>query len=127
LGDKMAKIMIVDDEEDIRVSVKSILEAKGYKVVLAENGDQCLQLVEKEKPDLILTDILMPGTPINEILPKLNKFKVIMFSVVTLDERKVSETGKKIPHSNDYPNVVGYIQKPFELKDLLSKIKNALG
>jgi CheY-like chemotaxis protein len=123
----MAKIMIVDDEEDIRVSVKSILEAKGYKVVLAENGDQCLQLVEKEKPDLILTDILMPGTPINEILPKLNKFKVIMFSVVTLDERKVSETGKKIPHSNDYPNVVGYIQKPFELKDLLSKIKNALG
>jgi CheY-like chemotaxis protein len=122
----MAKIMVVDDEKDIRLSVKSILRSQGYQVVLASNADECLKLVKKEKPDLILMDILMPGTSVNDILPKLNKFKIIIFSVVSLAEKKVVETGRAVPHSVEHDNVVDYLSKPFSMKDLLSKVKNAL-
>jgi CheY-like chemotaxis protein len=122
----MAKIMVVDDDEDIRLSVRSILEATGYQVVLARDGDECLRLVKKEKPDLILMDLLMNGTPVKEILPKLKNIKVIIFSVILLAEKNVSETGDPIPRVKDHPNIVDYINKPFELKDLLSKIKKAL-
>jgi CheY-like chemotaxis protein len=123
----MKKIMIVDDEEDIRTSVKTVLEHQGYQVVLAESGDECLQLVEKEKPDLILMDILMPGTSIEDVLPQLKKSKVIMFSVVTLNEEHVAETGKENPSRQHYPNVVDSITKPLDNDVLLSKIKKALG
>jgi CheY-like chemotaxis protein len=122
----MAKIMIADDEQDIRESVKLILEVRGYKVILAKDGDECLQLAKKEKPDLILLDILMPGIPVNLIVPKLKGIKIIFFSVVTLFEKKVIETGENVPDKSEYPNVVDYIRKPFELEDLLSKIKKAL-
>jgi DNA-binding NtrC family response regulator len=122
----MKKIMIVDDEEDIRMSSQRILEAKGYDVVVAEDGDECLQIIEKEKPDLVLLDILMPGNPVQEVLKKIKKFKVIIFSVVTLAEGKISESGQKIPTSADFPNVVDYIQKPFTMSIFLKKIEKAL-
>jgi CheY-like chemotaxis protein len=122
----MAKIMIVDDEEDIRDAVRSILESKRYKVSEAKDGDECLRLVKKEKPDLILMDILMPGASVNDVLPKLNNFKVIIFSVVTLREKYVAETGKLDPRKLKFPNVVDSINKPVDLDELLAKVKKAL-
>ena len=55
------KIMIVDDEEDIRVSVGQIFEVSGYQVMRAQDGNDCLQKLEREIPDLIILDIMMPG------------------------------------------------------------------
>jgi CheY-like chemotaxis protein len=55
------KIMIVDDEEDIRISVSQILEVCGYDVIKAANGMDCLQKLEQELPDLVILDIMMPG------------------------------------------------------------------
>ena len=64
------KIMVVDDEEDIRSTVKSLLEKNRYEVITAINGDDCLQKLAKNKVDLILMDIMMPGTPVKKIIPK---------------------------------------------------------
>jgi CheY-like chemotaxis protein len=122
----MAKIMTVDDEEDIRSVVRSVLEPRGYEVSEARDGDECLQLVKTEKPDLILMDLLMPGTPVNDILPKLKDIKVIIFSVVAPGEKYISETGKIHPSKLDFPNIVGIINKPVDINELLSKIKKAL-
>jgi CheY-like chemotaxis protein len=122
----MKKIMLVDDNKDIRRSVQEILERDGYQVVLAKDGDECLQLVRKEKPDLILLDLLMPGIPAIKLIPKLKDIKIIIFSVVTLGEKNVVENGQMFPQKSDHSNLVGYINKPFDLKDLLAKIKKAL-
>ena len=55
------KIMIVDDEEDIRVSVGQIFEVRGYEVIKAVDGNDCLNKLERGIPDLVILDIMMPG------------------------------------------------------------------
>lgn len=55
------RVMVVDDEEDIRTSVGQVLEICGYEVIKAENGADCLKQLEQGLPDLVILDIMMPG------------------------------------------------------------------
>ena len=55
------KIMVVDDEEDLLILVKGVLESEGYTVSTKKNGQECLASVKTEKPDLIILDMMMPG------------------------------------------------------------------
>jgi len=57
----MGKILIVDDEKDVAISLAFILRAGGFQTLIATDGKACLSLVKKEHPDLILLDINMPG------------------------------------------------------------------
>ncbi|MBT6995625.1 response regulator [Candidatus Woesearchaeota archaeon] len=118
---KMGKhIMVVDDEKDNITTVKTALEANGYKVTSAKNGDDCLKKLKKEKPDLILMDIMMPGTPVREIIPKIKGTKIAYLSVV-----RVSEAEKEDLMVSK--NIVDFIQKPFDIDDLLKKVKKIVG
>ena len=117
----MAKtIMVVDDEPDIRASVKTILKKKGYKVVTAISGDDCLKQLKKEKPDLILMDIMMPGTPLRDIINKIKNINIMFLTVVRASEAEKEEIMKN-------KSIVGYIQKPFDINELLKKIENSVG
>ena len=113
-------IMVVDDEADIRSTVKSILEKNGYKVVTAVNGDDCLKKLPKQRVDLILMDIMMPGTPVKEIVPKIKNTKIAYLSVVRTSEAEKEELLKS-------KNIVDFIQKPFDINDLLKKVKKLVG
>jgi CheY-like chemotaxis protein len=114
-------IMIVDDEADNRTTIKTILEKEGYNVITAVNGDDCLKKVQAgEKPELILMDIMMPGTPVKDIIPKLAPIKIAYLSVV-----RTSEAEKEDLMSSK--NIVGFIQKPFDLQDLVNKVKQIVG
>lgn len=106
----------MDDEPDIRESVKMILEPKGYKVVTANDGDDCLKKLDDVKPDLILLDIMMPGTPVDEIVEKIKDTKIAFMSVV-----RISEARKRGLTTHD--NVVDFFQKPFNVSDLISRVK----
>jgi DNA-binding NtrC family response regulator len=111
------RVMIVDDEEDIRNSVKQILERDGYYIEMAVNGDDCLKKIGKFKPDLILMDIMMPGTPVKKVVKKI-KGKVAYVSVVRMTEaEKENLIGK---------NIVGFIQKPFDIGQLSQKVGDVL-
>jgi DNA-binding response OmpR family regulator len=112
------KIMIVDDEPDIRDTVKTILKKEGYNVVTAVSGDDCLKKIN-EKPDLILMDIMMPGTPTKDIVNKIKGIKIAYLSVV-----RVSEADKEDLMKNK--NIVDYIQKPFNVKELVMRVKKIL-
>jgi DNA-binding response OmpR family regulator len=112
-------ILVVDNEEDIRISVKEILEKNGYKTIIAINGDDCLEKLKKNKVDLILLDIMMPGTPVKEIIPKIEDTKIIFLSVVRTSE---SEKEKLLKNKN----IIDYIQKPFDIDNLLNHVKKAL-
>jgi DNA-binding response OmpR family regulator len=113
------KIMIVDDEPDIRDTVKTVLKKEGYEVVTASSGDDCLKRLY-EKPDLILMDIMMPGTPTKDVVGKIKGIKIAYLSVV-----RVSEAEKEDLMKNK--NVVDYIQKPFDIKELIKRVKKILG
>ncbi len=67
------KILVVDDETNIRLLYKEELEDEGYKVLLAENAEEARQQIEKEPPDLVTLDIKMPGMDGLEFLNQVKK------------------------------------------------------
>lgn len=117
----MAKtIMVVDDEPDIRESVKTVLGKNGYKVITAVSGDDCLEKLKKAKPDLILMDIMMPGTPVKDVVPKIKGIKIAYLSVVRTGEAEKEALLKE-------KNISDFIQKPFDINDLLKRVKKIIG
>jgi DNA-binding response OmpR family regulator len=119
---KKYKILSVDDEEDIRFSVKSVLEDAGFEVFQASSGKECLDSLSKIQPDLILLDVLMPGLTTKDIVKEIEKRK-IKTPVIFLTVVKLSETTRK----NLVKGVmIDYVEKPFNNNDLVKRIKKAL-
>jgi len=119
---KKQKILVVDDESNIRLLVKNMLGNR-YNVVEAGDGDEAITQAEKEKPDLIMLDILMPGkdgfTTCNQL--KADKAtKGIPVVMVTALQHKLDE---KLALSL---NADGYMRKPFTSDELLNAIRSAL-
>ena len=109
-------ILVVDDEPDIRQSVKMILEVNGYKVETAENGDECLKKVQQINPDLILLDIMMPGMPVDEVVKKIPNIPIAFMSVV-----RISDARKRGLCTQE--NIVDFFQKPFNVTDLIDRVE----
>jgi len=119
----MKKIMIVDDEASVRISVRLVLESEGFEVSEAKDADECWwKLNEGIAPDLILLDVMMPGMNSLELLEKigkdskLKKIPVIYLSAV-MGVKKATQGAK---------GVVGAIEKPFKNQELILKVKKAL-
>jgi two-component system response regulator (stage 0 sporulation protein F) len=115
-------ILIVDDEKDFCTVLSDSLSQDRYRVFTALNGKMALQLAKKEKPDLMLLDIKMPGMDGIEVLRKTKKMKkeivVIMFTAYgTL------ETARKAMKLGAYD----YVTKPVDLLLLKSLVKEVLG
>lgn len=113
-------IMVVDDEEDIRETVAILLEKHNYKVITAFNGDDCLNKLSNQKVDLVLMDIMMPGTPVKEVVQKIKNTKVAYLSVLRVSEADKDNLRKP-------KNVVGFIEKPFNIGQLVSTVKKIVG
>ena len=116
-----AKVLIIDDEEAIRSSLKMILEYEGYECVLAANGEAGLKIADREDPDLVFLDIKMPQVDGMEVLKRLKSADgsppVVMISghgdVATAFE--ASKLG-----------AFGFIEKPLESAHVLKEAQNAL-
>ena len=119
----MAKILVADDEQDLRIIVKDFLESVGYQVVLATNGQEALELAAQEKPDLIILDMSMPimnGWDVARRLradPLLNSVIIVAFTAHALrgDKQKTIDAGCD-----------SYISKPFIPDQLLEHIGELL-
>ena len=109
-------ILVVDDEPDIRQSVKQILEINGYTVVTAVDGDDCLKKLNELTPDLILLDIMMPGTPVGDVVKQIKDVKIAFMSVV-----RISDARKRGLCTQD--NIVDFFQKPFNVSDLIDRVE----
>jgi len=113
-------ILVVDDEEDNRTTLRMLLEKNGYKVLTAVDGDDCLKVLAKQRVDLVLLDIMMPGTPVRDIVRRIKDTRVAFLSVVrTSDAEKEELLCTK--------NVVDYIRKPFDVPLLLKKVEKLTG
>ncbi len=112
-------ILVVDDEPDIRQSVKQILEVNGYTVETAADGDDCLKKLNELTPDLILMDIMMPGTPVGDVVKQITDIKIAFMSVV-----RISDARKRGLCTQD--NIVDFFQKPFNVSDLIDRVELVL-
>lgn len=109
-------VLVVDDESDVRKSVRMILETNGYKVIEAKDGDDCIKKVKNKDFDLVLLDIMMPGVPVREVVKHITDVKIIFMSVVRIsDARRQGLTAQG--------NVVDFLQKPFNVSDLVERVK----
>ena len=80
----MARILIVDDEEDVRIALKQVLERAGYEVSVAASGNEGLEFMKQEGADLVITDVIMPGidgiATAKEIREKYRDTRIIVIS-----------------------------------------------
>jgi DNA-binding response OmpR family regulator len=115
-----SKILIIDDDPGIRKFVRANLEARNYTVFMAIDGQEGIQVLEKELPDLILLDIMMPkidGFEVCKQVREWSKIPIIMLSARDgeMDKVRCLDCG-----ADDY------MTKPFSLNELLSRIKAVL-
>jgi two-component system nitrogen regulation response regulator NtrX len=115
------KILIVDDEESIRMSLAGILEDESFTVSLADDGIAALEKVRKEMPDLVLLDIWMPRMDGLETLQTLKEMNPSLF-VIMMSGHGTIETAVKSTKMGAFD----FIEKPLSLEKLLVIIKNAL-
>ncbi|WP_457555003.1 response regulator [Candidatus Pyrohabitans sp.] len=120
----MARILVVDDNEEIAHLVSIILGREGYDVEIALSGKECIEKLRTFSPDLILMDYFMPGDDgvvVAKHIRKESRFgrvPIILFTIMSFQEglqEAVEEAG-----------AVDYIQKPFDISTMLKKIKRAL-
>jgi OmpR family response regulator RpaB len=125
-----AKILVVDDDPEIREAISLILEANGYTLVTAQDGAEGLSKLKEEKPDLMILDLLMPrldGFGVCKELkdPRWSKYAhipIIILSSVREDasrRRYELETGVQL-------DVDDYVEKPIEHTVLLERIGKVL-
>ena len=123
----MAKnILVIDDEELIIKSLKKLLEKNDFTVFVAKNGQDALAMSEEENFDLIIADIRMPGMngveTTQSIYNHLDKMKVKNIPTIFITGYADEEIRKKAESLKP----IAYIYKPFEIRDLVNKIKEAL-
>jgi DNA-binding response OmpR family regulator len=115
---KNLRILVVDDDPSIRHFVQVNLEARGYEVFIACNGEEALRNTEKEKPDLVILDIIMPGMNGFEVCRNIRKSNTV--PIIMLSARE----GENDKEKCEACGADEYITKPFVLRDLLSLVAN---
>ncbi|MGA2316082.1 MAG: response regulator [Thermodesulfobacteriota bacterium] len=115
------KVLVVDDEQDVAKALKIRLKANGYNVVLAFDSVQAFTMANKEKPDLILLDIMIPGGGGFIVAERLKQstathhIPIIFLTGIPGGEERAYKLGAS-----------GYVMKPYHPEKLLETINNAL-
>lgn len=119
----MAKILLIEDNRDLRDNTIELLELEGYSVEYASDGVKGIELAKTMRPDVILCDIMMPGTSGYEVLKHVRQHEptsATPFIFVTASvERKDVEAALKLGAN-------GYVNKPFETEILMAEITRCM-
>jgi len=121
---RASRILIADDEPNIVTSLEFLMQASGYDVRVARDGEEALQLVDSFRPDLVLLDVMMPLRSGNEVCrairdnPACRSVKVVMLSANggNADIVQGLELGAD-----------AYLTKPFSTKNLVAQVRDLLG
>ena len=128
---KQTKILLIDDDPDLHLVVKKILEPKSYEVVSAYDGDEGLRKVVEERPDLIILDVIMPGKHGFEVCRELktdekyhffSNIPVLMLTVYPEDREKMHLSMREgmMMEAEDY------LQKPVDPQELVNRVEELL-
>ena len=116
-------ILIVDDDPEIIESVKIALQSEGYTVFYARDGNQGLALAERENPDLIILDMMMPKRSGFLVLEKLRRTRRVPIRIIMV----TANEGNRHKSYAETLGVDDYIRKPFAMDRLLDSVNRLLG
>jgi DNA-binding response OmpR family regulator len=117
------RILLVDDDIEIVETLKYALESRGYQVLVARDGNQGLAMVERENPDLVILDMMMPKRSGFLVLEKLRRTHPIPVRVIMI----TANEGSRHKVYAEMLGVDDYIRKPFAIDRLMESVQRLLG
>ncbi|HLQ50351.1 MAG TPA: response regulator, partial [Terriglobales bacterium] len=117
----MHNILIVDDEKQIRASLKGVLEDEGYKAAVAESGEACLEILKKHNFEVVLLDVWLPQMDGLETLQKVRMTEDPP-EVIMISGHGTIETAVRATKLGAYD----FLEKPLSLEKTLILVKNAI-
>jgi DNA-binding response OmpR family regulator len=122
-AEKRQRVLLVDDDHEIVESVRVALESKGYDVLVARDGNQGLAMAEREDPDLVVLDMMMPKRSGFLVLEKLRRTRPVPLRVIMI----TANEGSRHKAYAEMLGVDDYIRKPFAMDRLMDSVKRLLG
>ena len=119
---KPQRILLVDDDHEIVESVRYALEANGFEVLVARDGNQGLAMAEREDPDLVILDMMMPKRSGFLVLEKLRRSRPVPLRVIMI----TANEGSRHTAYAEMLGVDDYIRKPFAMDRLMDSVKRLL-
>jgi DNA-binding response OmpR family regulator len=116
------QILLVDDDTEIIEAMKYALEAKGYEIHVARDGNQGLALAEREDPDLVILDMMMPKRSGFLVLERLRRTRPVPVSVIMI----TANEGSRHKAYAEMLGVDDYIRKPFPMARLIESVDRLL-
>ncbi|MGB7247618.1 MAG: response regulator, partial [Phormidesmis sp.] len=120
---KGSQVLVVDDNPDLRAYVSSVLQREGYQVIVAEQGAAGLAMATKHSPDLIITDLMMPGVNGLEMIERIRRDINLQGIPIVLLTAKADE-GTRLAGVEQGADA--YLSKPFNDRELLAEVRNLL-
>src|SRR3954469_1859773 len=119
---KGPRVLLVDDDHEIVESVRYALEAGGYEVLVARDGNQGLSMAEREDPDLVILDMMMPKRSGFLVLEKLRRSRPVPLRVIMI----TANEGSRHKAYAEMLGVDDYIRKPFAMDRLIEAVQRLL-
>ncbi len=119
---KRKRILLVDDDPEIIESLRYALEAKGYEILVARDGNQGLALAERETPDLVILDMMMPKRSGFLVLERLRRTHLAPIRVIMI----TANEGSRHKAYAEMLGVDDYIRKPFGMDRLVESVQRLL-
>ncbi len=116
------RILLVDDDREIVASLKIALEAQGYQILTAWDGNQALALVEREDPDLVILDMMMPKRSGFLVLEKLRRTRPVPVRIIMI----TANEGSRHKAYAEMLGVDDYVRKPFPMDRLIASVSRLL-
>jgi DNA-binding response OmpR family regulator len=116
------RVLLVDDDTEIVESMRTVLESRGYEILVARDGNQGLMMAEKEEPDLVVLDMMMPKRSGFLVLEKLRRSRPVPMRVIMI----TANEGSRHKAYAEMLGVDDYIRKPFAMDRLLASIDKLL-
>lgn len=121
MSENQKTVVLIEDDRDISATIQSVLSGAGYRVFSANNGQDGRRLIQTQKPDLVLTDMMMPrmgGFPVLEFLAEMADSPPVI--MMTANE------GSRHKAYAEMLGVVDYLRKPFAMEVMLEAVARAI-
>jgi DNA-binding response OmpR family regulator len=119
---KKRRVLLVDDDAEIIEAMRYALEAKGFEILVARDGNQGLAMAERDDPDLVILDMMMPKRSGFLVLEKLRRTRPIPMRVIMI----TANEGSRHKAYAEMLGVDDYIRKPFAMDRLLDSVTRLL-
>ena len=116
----MTRVLVVEDEPNLREPLVYLLEKEGYKVLEAENGNAAIESFRKDSPELILLDLMLPGISGNEVCRIIRQESQVPIIMITAKDTEIDKVVGLEIGADDY------VTKPYSTRELLARMKAVL-